>query len=103
MGLAILLSIIQKNKSGGGAENEITALNNIGKQLERLSSIDDKLTSLDDVKKNTEILPLINTKLDSIDTNIKSLSSDISSFLLTKSCKLFKLVSANSFTSAVVF
>ncbi|SEI01862.1 hypothetical protein [Bathymodiolus azoricus thioautotrophic gill symbiont] len=79
MGLAILLSIIQKNKSGGGAENEITALNNIGKQLERLSSIDDKLTSLDDVKKNTEILPLINTKLDSIDTNIKSLSSDISS------------------------
>jgi len=79
MGLAILLSIIQKNKSGGGAEDEITALNNISKQLEKLNSIDDKLTSLDDVKKNTEILPLINTKLDSIDTNIKSLSSDISS------------------------
>lgn len=79
MGLAILLSIIQKNKSGGGAEDEITALNNISKQLEKLNSIDDKLTSLDDIKKNTEILPLINTKLDSIDTNIKSLSSDISS------------------------
>lgn len=79
MGLAILLSIIQKNKSGDDAEDEITALNNISKQLEKLNSIDDKLTSLDDVKKNTEILPLINTKLDSIDTNIKFLSSDISS------------------------
>lgn len=79
MGLAILLSIIQKNKSGDGAEDEMTALNNISKQLEKLNSIDDKLTSLDDVKKNTEILSLINTKLDSIDTNIKSLSSDISS------------------------
>ena len=79
MAFAILLSIIQKNKSVGGAKDEITALNNISKQLEKLNFIDDKLTSLDDVKKNTEILPLINTKLDSIDTNIKSLSSDISS------------------------
>ncbi len=52
MGLAILLSIIQKNKSGDDAEDEITALNNISKQLEKLNSIDDKLTSLDDVKKN---------------------------------------------------
>jgi hypothetical protein len=30
-----LLSIIQKNRSGGGAENEITALNNISKKLEK--------------------------------------------------------------------
>jgi hypothetical protein len=52
MGLAILLSIIQKNRSGGEAENEITALNNISKQLE---------------------------KLNPIDTNIKSLSSNVSS------------------------
>ena len=79
MGLAILLSIIQKNKNGNSAENEITALNNISKKLEKLNSIDDKLIALNDVKKNTEILPLINTKLDSIDTNIKSLSLDISS------------------------
>jgi len=79
MFLAILLSIIQKSKGKDNAEDEITALNNINKQLEKLNSIDDKLTLLNDVKKNTEILPLINTKLDSIDTNIKSLSSDIAS------------------------
>lgn len=78
MFLAILLSIIQKSKGGDDAEDEITALNNISKKLDKISSIDDKLTVLNDVKKNSEILPLINTKLDSIDTNIKSLSSDIS-------------------------
>jgi methyl-accepting chemotaxis protein len=79
MFLAILLSIIQKSKGGGNAEDEITALNNISKQLEKLNSIDDKLIFLDDIKRNTGILPLINTKLDSIDTNIKFLSADISS------------------------
>jgi biopolymer transport protein ExbB/TolQ len=78
MFLAILLSIIQKSKNKNNSEDEITALNNISKQLEKLDFIDEKLMSLSDVKKNTEILPLINTKLDSIDTNIKSLSSDIS-------------------------
>jgi ABC-type transporter Mla subunit MlaD len=72
MALAILLSIIQKKKNGDSAENEIVALNNISKQLEKLNSIDDKLISLDVIKKNVEILPLINT-------NIKSLSSDVSS------------------------
>jgi hypothetical protein len=72
MALAILLSIIQKKKNGDSAENEIVALNNISKQLEKLNSIDDKLISLDVIKKNVEILPFINT-------NIKSLSSDVSS------------------------
>ncbi len=52
MFLAILLSVIQKFKGGDNAEDEITALSNISKQL---------------------------GKLDSIDTNIKSLSSNISS------------------------
>jgi biopolymer transport protein ExbB/TolQ len=79
MFLAILLSIIQKRKNGDSAENEIVALNNISKQLEKLNSIDNKLIALDIIKNNVEILPLINTKLDSIDTNIKSLSFDISS------------------------
>ena len=92
MFLAVLLAVIQKIKEVGNFEDEITVLNNINKQLENLNntteksklntilnSINEKLTTLDDIKKHNEILPRINTKLDSIDTNIKILSSNISS------------------------
>lgn len=72
MFFAVVLSLIQKQKGGTEAEDEI----------EILSSIDMKLWGLKEINKNTQILPLINTKLDSIETNIRVLSKDISSVKL---------------------
>jgi flagellar hook-basal body complex protein FliE len=80
MGLAILLSIIQKNRSGGGAENEITALNNISKKLEKLNSIDTNIKSLssnissvkDELKINQkDLFEFLKEKLSEIDNSLK--------------------------------
>ena len=80
MFLSIVLSIFQKSKGHAGAEDELLALNDISKKLDRLYLLDglEKLNKLDSLK-HLDTLPLINTKLDSMDTNIKALSSDITS------------------------
>jgi len=80
MFLSISLSIMQKAKGHGEAEDELVALNSISTKLDRLYLLDglEKLNKLDNLK-HLETLPLMNTKLDSIDTNIKVLSQDISS------------------------
>lgn len=66
MFFAILLSIIKKFKVNVG-EDEITALQEISKKLDLLTSVDKELKN---VTKGLGVLPLVNTKLDSIDTRI---------------------------------
>lgn len=80
MFLSITLSIFQKSKDYAETEDELSALNAISVKLDKLYLLErlEKLNSLDNLK-HLEILPLMNTKFDSIDTNIKVLSSDISS------------------------
>lgn len=73
MSVAILLSVIQGRKNN--ADNELTALNRISKQLGNL----DFLTDIKGYTKQLEAIPQLNAKLDSIDTNTKTLSADISS------------------------
>ncbi|RLA73712.1 MAG: hypothetical protein DRG78_22085 [Epsilonproteobacteria bacterium] len=77
MFLSIVLSMVQKAKGHGEAEDELAALISIDNKMHLLDSLE-KLNKLDALK-HLETLPLMNTKLDSIDTNIKVLSSDISS------------------------
>ena len=74
--LAVLLSIFEKKS--GEAEDELSALRNIEKKLEKLDSVDQKLSDLTEIKKEVQTLPKINTKLDTINKNIKGLSKDIS-------------------------
>ena len=72
MSISIFLSAIQKNSGRGQAEDEIGILNQISSRLDSLELIATNTKFL-------EAMPLINTKLDSMDTNLKHLSSDISS------------------------
>ena len=75
MSLAVFLAVRQKIKGVGNFEDEITVLNNINKQLKNLNNTTEKSklnTILDSIDEKL-------TTLDSIGTNIKFLSSNISS------------------------
>lgn len=69
MGLAILLSIIQKHKKGTSGEDEIATLQEISRKLDALNNVNEQLSS---INKGIEVLPLVNTKLDAIDSRIKN-------------------------------
>jgi hypothetical protein len=53
-----LRGLSKTTKSGGEAENEITALNNISKQLEKLNSIDTNIKSLSSNVSSVKKMPI---------------------------------------------